>query len=256
MILPGLADKGFEIRSESHAIAILERDFPGALNELEGVLLGIEIPITEIIGSGGGETKVTQRMRRALTDLGWRKGKFHIEKTVNVQIKKTIHGVQHQSRSHEIDHVKVVEGNHLVLEIEWNNKDPFFDRDLENFKRLHAEGAVSAGIIVTRGSSLQQGMWKFVNQFALKHNINSFADLKRCRVGITPKQIAAIERRTVRDKKPVDFCTAWTDKFVGDKFGEATTHWQKLLDRISRGVGSPCPLLLIGLPHSIVTGLA
>jgi hypothetical protein len=30
----------------------------------------------------------------------------------------------------------------LALEIEWNN--PFFDRDLENFKRLHANGAISA----------------------------------------------------------------------------------------------------------------
>jgi Restriction endonuclease BglII len=33
----------------------------------------------------------------------------------------------------------------VALEIEWNNKDPFFDRDLENFKRLHAEGAISVG---------------------------------------------------------------------------------------------------------------
>jgi len=60
--------------------------------------------------------------------LGWRKGKF--------QIKKTINAVERQSITHEIDDVKEIEGNHLVLEIEWNNKDPFFDRDLETFKRL------------------------------------------------------------------------------------------------------------------------
>lgn len=42
----------------------------------------------------------------------------------------------------------------LALEIEWNNKDPFFDRDLENFKRLHAEGAISVGVLITRGASL------------------------------------------------------------------------------------------------------
>lgn len=41
--------------------------------------------------------------------------------------------------------------------------------------------------------------------------------------------------------------------FVADKFGEATTHWAKLEDRIQRGVGNPCPLVLIGLPDSIVT---
>jgi len=51
----------------------------------------------------------------------------------------------------------------------------------------------------------------------------------------------------------LEFANAWTDNFVADKYGEATTHWKKLADRISRGVGNPCPLLLIGLPSSIVT---
>jgi hypothetical protein len=46
---------------------------------------------------------------------------------------------------------------------------------------------------------------------------------------------------------------AWVDHFVGDKFGAATTHWSKLQDRVQRGVGNPCPLVLIGLPESIVT---
>jgi len=40
--------------------------------------------------------------------------------------------------------------------------------------------------------------------------------------------------------------------FFADKYGMATTHWSKLQDRIARGVGNPCPLLLIGLPPSIV----
>lgn len=46
------------------------------------------------------------------------------------------------------------------------HKDPFFDRDLENFKRLHADGAISTGIIVTRATSLHEQMWDFVNRFA------------------------------------------------------------------------------------------
>ena len=37
-----------------------------------------------------------------------------------------------------------------------------------------------------------------------------------------------------------------------DKFGSATTHWKKLQDRINRGVGNPCPLLLIGIPATVV----
>ena len=247
MALERLLQRGFDIQWESHACAILEKDFPSALAELERVLMGFRVPIAEIIGSGGGESKGTQRMRRALAELGWRKGRF--------EIKKTINDVQKQSISHEIDHVKEIEGKCLVLEIEWNNKDPFFDRDLENFKRLHAEGAVSAGIIVTRGRSLHGDMRNMVLSFARHHKIESAEDLRRIGLRPTTRQINQVVKRVERHREPLDFAAAWADSFVSDKFGEATTHWRKLMDRVSRGVGNPCPLLLIGLPRSIIAGL-
>ena len=56
-----------------------------------------------------------------------------------------------------------------------------------------------------------------------------------------------------RARNALTFREAFTDKFVADKFGEATTHWRKLEDRVHRGVGNPCPLVLIGLPDRIVT---
>lgn len=40
--------------------------------------------------------------------------------------------------------------------MEWNNKDPFFDRDLSNFYTLHRAGALAVGIIVTRGPRRQR----------------------------------------------------------------------------------------------------
>jgi len=39
---------------------------------------------------------------------------------------------------------------------------------------------------------------------------------------------------------------------VSDKFGEATTHWRKLEERVRRGLGNPCPLLLVGIPREVV----
>jgi len=38
----------------------------------------------------------------------------------------------------------------IGVEREWNNKDPFFDRDLSNFAALHREGVVALGVIVPR----------------------------------------------------------------------------------------------------------
>ena len=241
-----LQSKGFEIRFLSHARSILTGDFPQALFELGTALNAIDLPITEIIGSGGGETRFTQRLRRALAAMGWRKHVF--------EIKKTIDGVPRESTSHEIDHVKRYEGVGVVaLEIEWNNKDPFFDRDLENFKRLHAEGAISVGILITRGASLQAALREAVHRFARDRRIGSYDDLAANGYVPTPKQRANVLRRVQRLTDPMAFADAWTDNFVSNKFGQATTDWAKLLHRVERGVGNPCPLLLIGLPASMIT---
>ena len=76
--LSKLIERGFEVEFHSHAKAILTVDFPQALAELEEVLLGLTIPIEEIVGSGGGETKGTQRLRRGLAARHWVKTKFEI----------------------------------------------------------------------------------------------------------------------------------------------------------------------------------
>lgn len=245
-VLRRLTDLGYETLFLSHAAAILGEDFPEALEELEGCLANFDIPITEIIGSGGGETKGTQRLRHSLANLGWKK--------TNFEIKKSINGVERESISHEVDHVRQFEnGTVLALEIEWNNKDPFFDRDLENFKRLHAEGAISVGIIITRGTTLQDHARDMVARFVRERDIHSYDDLRLIGLEPTAKQMKAVMKCVNRAKNPLSFQEAWTRNFVSNKFGQAQTHWRKLMDRVERGVGNPCPLLLIGMPASIVT---
>lgn len=244
-MLGRLRELGYEVLFLSHAAAILGQDFPEALQELESSLADFSIPITEIIGSGGGETKGTQRLRHSLNGFGWQKTIF--------EIKKTINGVEKESISHEVDHVRKFDDGVVALEIEWNNKDPFFDRDLENFKRLHAEGAISVGIIVTRGTSLQNDIRELVTRFTQERNIQSYDDLKKIGLDPTQKQMSAVLKCVNRQRNPLPFQEAWTRNFVSNKFGVAQTHWRKLMDRVSRGVGNPCPLLLIGMPASIVT---
>jgi hypothetical protein len=236
----------YQVQCVSHAEAILSVDFPTAARELESAIIGGSIPIEEIIAPGGGETEGTQRLRRALTELGWRKSIFTVQRIIN--------GVPKESTSHEIDHVKEFpEGGTIALEIEWNNKDPFFDRDLENFKRLHADGAISAGVIVTRGRALQENMPSMVMRFCVERNINGFDDLVRWKYVPTPKQKLAIEKQMNRARNPLSFRDAFVSNFVSNKFSEASTHWAKLEARIRRGVGNPCPLVFIGIPDSVVT---
>lgn len=238
-----LKEAGFDLVIRNHAQAILEIDFKEQAEELVEALLESEMPIEDLIGSGGGETLFTQRLRRRLYQDGWGKHNF--------VFKTLIDGVERDSITHEIDHVRRSDSGIIALEIEWNNKDPFFDRDLENFRHLHAQSAISVGVIVTRGASMQSEMVALVEECMVKHGVEDEDGLA----------VFNIKSRTARQREIVDrmmnagadYRTAFAKSFVSDKFGMATTHWGKLEERIRRGVGNPCPLLLVGLPSSIIS---
>jgi hypothetical protein len=242
-LFEALRQSGFQIDFTSHAEAILRHDFPEVEGELSEALLSVSIPVSELIESGGGEAKVTQRLRRALSGAGWLKR--------NVTVKKIINGVEKESVTHEVDHIRDYGPFAIALEIEWNNKDPFFDRDLETFKRLHSEGAFSVGVIVTRGETFQQEIRSIVQEFALERGVQSFPDFPP-ELDYRPSSrfIAAVDRRVAATGRP--FPEVWAEGFCSDKYGQATTHWKKLETRIARGVGNPCPLLMIGIPKMVI----
>ena len=234
MSLSDLERAGFDVQAVNHARAVLSTDFPESLRELCDILLSFRIADVELIQGGGGEAESTQRLRRSLTEREWIKR--------NIVIRKTVDDIERAAISHEIDHVRRTGNGAIALEVEWNNKDPFFDRDLENFQRLHVEGAISVGIIVTRGESLQDRMVEIVAACAINHGVRGFGDLKQFDVTPTARQRGMVKA------EGDGFVKDWARRFVQDKFGSATTHWNKLWERIERGVGNPCPLLLIGIP--------
>lgn len=243
MSLERLRGAGFDVLTRNHAEAILAHDFPGELELLVRVLLEFRISLAEIVSGGGGEAGLTQRLRHELSDLNWRKHNFSVETVVDGRARAGV--------SHEVDHVKFAEAGALALEIEWNNKDPFFDRDLENFQRLHALSAISLGVVITRGASMQEAFLSRITAWMKAAGLGSEDDLDRLGIGAR----TAAQRKTVADQvaRGVPFAEAFARKFVADKFGQATTHWSKLEDRVQRGVGNPCPLLLVGLPEAILT---
>ena len=237
--LDDLQGRGFDILNRNHALAILIEDFPNQLTELCDALTALQIPPVELIRGGGGEAPSTQRLRNSLYDYSWPKR--------NIVIRKFVDDDEREATTHEIDHVRHTSNGAIALEIEWNNKDPFFDRDLENFQRLHSEGVISVGIVVTRGASLQQGLRDLVRDWAIAQDIHDFGGLAA--FGAKPptqRQLSKVAQ------SPLGFVEAWSRQFISDKFGTATTHWDKLRQRIDRGVGNPCPLLLLGIPRSVV----
>jgi hypothetical protein len=236
-----LIQQGYQVIALHHASAILTMDMPEAIEDIQNVCLDLQLPVLEMVKGGGGEAAITQRIRHTFHEkYGWKKH--------NYEIKKIIDGIEKEAITHEVDHIKVFKNGTIAIEVEWNNKDPFFDRDLENFKTLHAEGVISVGIIITRGASLQNNLKSIIERFAEQNGITELDDLIPY-YKITDRQRDNINKATLSTGS---FVKGWANSFVSDKYGESTTHWRKLTERVDRGVGNPCPMVLIGLPDAIV----
>lgn len=138
----------YHIAEWRHALSILKGEFEEQLNDITQVLDEFELRKSSIMLGGGGKSKVSGFLDNYLYDLGW------TEKGFETSI--VIDGDNHETPTHKIDCVK----GRIALDIEWNNKTEFYDRDLNNFRLLHALDAISVGIIVTRATELQTDIFK------------------------------------------------------------------------------------------------
>lgn len=134
----------YDVHEYRHAIAILKTDFPDEYNEIIEMLRAFKLKKSDILSAGGRKSNISGFLDKFLYDRGWHEKMF--------DTKLIIDGEGHDTPTHKIDCYK----NKVALDIEWNNKDPFYDRDLNNYRLLHERAAISVGVIVTRCSSLQK----------------------------------------------------------------------------------------------------
>ncbi|MEI6761104.1 MAG: BglII/BstYI family type II restriction endonuclease [Betaproteobacteria bacterium] len=142
-LLPSFVREGYEVHEWKHACAILCHDFPDQWHDLCALLQEFRLKKSWINVGGGRKSQVSEFIDSFFCARGW------VEKQFDTQI--MVDGVSRQSPTHKVDCFK----NRVALEIEWNNKDPFFDRDLNNFRLLFDLRAVSVGVIITRADELQ-----------------------------------------------------------------------------------------------------
>lgn len=141
--LPADLTSRYEIHEWRHALAILEGDFPDEWRDLQEVLRGFRLTKSDILAAGGAKSRIAASIDAQFAQRGW------VEKQFQVRI--DVDGESHDTPTHNVDYFK----NRIAIEMEWNNKDPFYDRDLNNFRLLHQLDVVSVGVIITRSSGLQ-----------------------------------------------------------------------------------------------------
>lgn len=184
-LLPSPLRERFRFAEHLHACAILATDFPQEWRDLLDCLSQFTLRKSAITISGGARSTIPENLDGFLLTRGWSEKRFDVKIVVDGEIRPT--------PTHKIDNVK----NKVGIEVEWNNKTEFFDRDLNNFRLLHQLGILAVGVIITRQSELQTALFNPLG--------------------------------------------------IGTKYGNSTTHWDKLIPKINGGGGGGCPLLLVGI---------
>lgn len=143
-LLPEDIREQYKIFEWNHATAILATDFSQEYQEILQVLRDFRLMRTDILTQGGRKSPIAGKLDTPFYDMGWQEKQFSIHNTID--------GAEVFIPTHKIDCYK----NRVGVEVEWNNKDPFYDRDLNNFRLLFELNAVSVGVIITRCDELQR----------------------------------------------------------------------------------------------------
>jgi len=203
--------KKYDVSSYRHAETILRHDFPDIFHKLTDVLERFTFPYSFSIVGGGGKGPVARKFDQQLTALGF------AEKRVDVV--QIIDGRRFESPTHKVDFFR----DRVAVELEWNNKTEFYDRDLDNFRKLHSLGFLSVGVIVTRVTSLN----------------HVFAAIDQ----LLAQMPFEYHRTTGRQER----VTA-----ISGKYGQSTTHADKLYPKIEGGAGGQCPLLVFAMKEPVM----
>ena len=247
--------EGYAYGATRHADVILRQAFPERYADLASVLDSFQPTLDELRTGGGGRTVFVKRFDDSLAERGasegsrmWGKQNITIEKRVSIGSQEV---ALSRVRGHEIDMFGIGSIDNplpgVAVEMEWNNKDPFFDRDLVNFQALHREGAIAVGVIVTRGPELQElisptirskdGGFKYGlssthwNKLVPRVNLGGGGECPLLLIGIEPARVVGIElaqevRREIEDAEIVR--SNWRELY-GEK-GAAVAESRRLRD--------------------------
>lgn len=142
-LVPSIQSK-FEVFDWRNALAILRTVHVSEWNDIVSVLSDFELRSSDLSKKGkGNKSEMAGVLDSGLYRYGW------VEKKFNTRI--LVDDRERVTPTHEVDCFK----GRVALEVEWNNKDPFFDRDLNNFRLLFDLGVIDVGVIVTRTTALQ-----------------------------------------------------------------------------------------------------
>lgn len=142
-LVPADIAAAYDTHEWRNAVGVLSTACPAEWADIQAALRAFRLHRSEILTAGGSRSTIVARLEQPLKEAGWVERQFATAIVVD--------GMQRDSPTHSVDCFK----GRVALEVEWNNKDPFYDRDLNNFRLLFDLQVIDAGVIITRCSQLQ-----------------------------------------------------------------------------------------------------
>ena len=143
-LVPADLQQLYRVKEWRNATGVLQSACPSEWDDIVAVLRKFRLRRSEVEAAGKNRSPISRHIDSAFYERGWTAKSFHTAIRIDDQ--------EYDSPTHAVDCFK----NRVALETEWNNKDPFFDRDLNNFRLLFDLRAIDVGVIVTRATELQQ----------------------------------------------------------------------------------------------------
>lgn len=207
----------FEVFSYRNAAAILKHSFPAQFSNIVSALEKFSISKTMIRTPGGSKGPIAKYVDD-LFDESWQESRISADLHVRLtdpNRKDTIlsqYVREGYLDGHRIDFVK----GKVALDLEWNSKDQTYDRDLYAFSAFYEAGAIDVGVIITRGSSLDNTFFRGLGKVLKKDGTEG-------------------------------------NEYVYRKYGASTTWMGKLLYRLDAGRNGGCPVLAFGIKPACVS---
>lgn len=206
----------FELYSYRNAASVLSRSFPRQFEQITTVLENFQITKAMIREPGGSKGPIAKYVDTLFTD-DWAETRISADlhvKLLHAQRKDEV--LKQYTRygyldGHRIDFVS----DRVALDLEWNSKDQTYDRDLYAFSAFYEAGAIDVGVILTRGSSLDNAFFRSLGKVLKKDGTEGTEEVYR-------------------------------------KFGASTTWMGKLLYRLDAGRNGGCPVLAVGITPACV----
>ena len=133
----------YHVKEWRNAAGVLSTACPNEWSDIIDILRNFRLYKSEVIAAGGRKSPIASRIDKRFYEREW------IEKKFDTKIE--VDGLEYESPTHSVDCFK----GRVGVEVEWNNKDPFYDRDLNNFRLLFDLRVMDVGVIITRASELQ-----------------------------------------------------------------------------------------------------